>query len=131
MEKFCSKLLCKALSLKQRAGIIEIIEGGDYYAKISGVYHVWKAQEANIKNKEIINSLIEIGALEGIKRIRTPEYPFEEDVIKFLRWLRSLGMPVSMAIIQERALMVGQGSHVPDFKASIGWMHRLLKRSNF
>ena len=122
MEKIRRKPLRKALSLKQRADIIKRIEGGESYSKICAAYHVSKAQVANIKkNKENINSLIEKGASEEIKRIRKPEYPIiEEEVMKFVRWLRSQRMPVSMEIIQERARMVAQGSQEPDFKASIG-----------
>ena len=132
MEKSRSKPLRKAIYLKQRADIIKTIEGGESYAKISKVYHVSKAQVANIKkNKKNINSLLENGASEEIKKIRKPEYPIvEKEGMKFVRWLRSQRMPVSMAIIQGRARMVGQGSQVPDFKASVGCMHRFLKRNN-
>ena len=61
-----------------------------------------KAQVANIKKqKENINFLVENWASEEIKRIRKPEFPIiEEEVMKFLRWLRSQRMPVSMTIIQ-------------------------------
>ena len=100
---------------------------------MSEVYHVSNAQVANIKkNKENINSILDNGASEEIKKLRKPDYPIiDEEVMKFVRWLRSQRMPVSMAIIQEKARMVSQGSQVPDFKASVGWMHRFLKRKTF
>ena len=93
----------------------------------SKAYHLSKAQVANIKmDKGHINSVLDNGASEEVRRLRKPEYNNRRGIYEFLKWLRQC-TPVSMAIIQEEARVVARGSRLPDFKASTDCTHGIFK----
>ena len=101
MEKSRGKNRRKTLSLKQKADVIRRIDQRESYGKISEVHHMSKAQVENIKkNKENINSILDNGASEEIKKLRKPDYPItDEEAMKFVKWWRSQRMPVPTAIL--------------------------------
>ncbi len=63
------------------------------------------------------------------KEVQRKHPAVESGVSQFLLFIRSQHLAISMRMIQERVLSVLESSGITDFRASRGWLEKVLRRS--
>lgn len=86
----------------------------------------WKLQRVSI-----FKCLSTKKCFRGPKRGHHPE--MEEELVEFIRSQRNQGFPVTSAIIQVKARELARARGIPHatFRASRGWVDRLMRRHGF
>ena len=55
----------------------------------------------------------------------------ERDVLEFIGFVRNERLPVTLSLIQTRALLSAEVRQHNNFKASRGWVAKFLRRTGF
>lgn len=121
----------KTLTLQEKYNIIRKIESGMQQTVLCKELNLSKTTVSGIwtSRQKILQE--SYGKSLSIKKIRNP---IRTDVDKLLlEWFktqRSLNMPISGPILQQKAEHFGRLVNGPDFKCTSGWIERFKKRYN-
>lgn len=130
------------LTISQKIQIAEEIQSGVSFASLQRTYKVGPRTLSRIK-KEASNLKKQahaVGLTLDAKAIRPTTFPLiEERVMQFVCLSRCVNMPVTLAVISQRALMIRDEllnmegdtynrETLRKFTASKGWAHKFVKR---
>ena len=127
-----SKKKSRELSIKEKVLVIKQKESeGKSQRELAKIFGVSKTQiQSTLKRKADVLAAYEDNLPNDRKRIKT--FQFEEDIdLLTFRWFqraRSLNLPISGPLIQEKALSFANSLKKTDFKASNGWLNRFKTR---
>lgn len=122
----------KILTIREKVKIISQIDGGKRKIDVAREFNIPPSTlTAILKKKEKILLKSRTSENLNIKKIRnTTHQQLEEAVMLFIDQSRSLNIPLTGAIIQQKAKIYADKLGVINFKASDGWLSKLKKRHN-
>ena len=127
-----SKKKSRELSIKEKVLVIKQKESErKSQRELAKIFGVSKTRiQSTLKTKADVLAAYEDNLPNDRKRIKT--FQFEEDIdLLTFRWFqraRSLNLPISGPLIQEKALSFAKSLKKTDFKASNGWLNRFKTR---
>ena len=123
----------KVLTLDERVKAIKLVESGKSSRKVAEDFGVGRTQiQETLKRKREIMEDYENNLNPTSKRPKR-ESNFEQVNELILKWIKdanSRRISVSGPLVQQRALKFAEELGLNDFKASSGWLEKLLKRNN-
>lgn len=112
--------------------VIELHEKGKSERKLADIFSCGKTQINSIlKEKNAIRKEWEDFKFRGVKRLRTEKFPdINEALLEWFKTARTKNIPISGALMQEKALEIADAIGVKDFQASNGWLEKFRTRNN-
>lgn len=122
-----SKAGYRSLTFDVKRKIVDAIEAGEKKSKVAAEFDIPRSTLSTIwKNRHEIPSN---ESRSSRMRIRKTEHPaIENSVLQWFQQCRRENVPVSGALIKEKALWFAAQLKINDFKASDGWLDKFKKR---
>ncbi|GBN07071.1 Tigger transposable element-derived protein 4 [Araneus ventricosus] len=120
------------LMLEQRIGVIESHEKGNPERKLADIFGCGKTQINNIlKDKIMICTEWENFKFQGVKRMRMEKFPeINKALIEWFKSARAKNIPISRALMKQKAMEIADALGTKDFCASNGWFDKFRVRNN-
>lgn len=119
-----TKRVLKCLSIEEKYKLIKDVEDGLKKKEAADKYGIPASTVSTIfKNKESIINSFESGFRLCSKRVRTPKFKnVDKAVLDWFSATRSQNMPISGAILKEKAIEFAKRFGDDNFTASTGWL---------
>ena len=119
-------------SLREKCQALKDLEKGMSNKDVAAKYNVPKNTLSTwVKNKEKLLSSLEKGSNVKRQKLRTGNFELvDKAILKWFKSMRSQNVPLSAAIIQEKAIAFSKEFNVENFQASDGWLRRWKERNN-
>lgn len=120
----------KFLSLKEKAQVIAEAESGKKKSNIAHDFGISPSSVSTVlKNKDSIQKALASGTSAQHKKVTLPKHEeLDKAVYTWFVGARAKNVPLSGAIVQQKALNYACLLGVDDFKASTGWLSRFKAR---
>jgi hypothetical protein len=118
------------LTLKQKIAIIEEKANGSKTSELCKMYNVVRSSIMRILKKEQeIKSFAQTRNAKKVKRISVVKYhELQTTLYAWFQQKRAEGFVVNRATLQRQALLFARRMEIPSFKASNGWLQRMIDR---
>ncbi|GFT58262.1 major centromere autoantigen B [Nephila pilipes] len=124
----------KALTLKEKADIIEEFDKNPFLSKVALArkFNLSRTTLHSIvaKREAIAESMMKYGSFSSMRK-KSRTSPFQEIEGKLLMWLeyaRSLHLPVNGFLLRQQAIIIAKDLGFAQFTASNGWIERFKSR---
>lgn len=122
----------RILSLKEKVEIIRSLNGKRFpIRELAEKWKIGRTQAAEIlKNKEQLLNLFQSGMNENAIRIHKGGRSelIDKVVLEWLNRARSKNVPLSGALVREKAMEIARHLNIDNFKASNGWLDKFKTR---
>ncbi|GBN23659.1 Tigger transposable element-derived protein 4 [Araneus ventricosus] len=120
------------LTLEQRIEVIESHGKGNSERKLSDIFGCGKTQINKIlKDKITIRKEWENFEFRDVKRMRMEKFPeINEALIEWFKLARAKNIPISGALMKQKAMEIADALGTKDFCASNGWLVKFRVRNN-
>ena len=124
----------RELTLKEKISLIEKSENEQLSCRqLAAAFNIGKTQASTILKRKA--EYTELYAENGVGERKRKVFKTGNEDINSLMWewfqkARSVSIPVSGPMLQEKALMFAEQLGKTDFKASNGWLDNFRKRHN-
>ena len=119
------------LKLKQKIQVLHFVQSGYSVPQAAKKFDVHPRTVMRILvQKNELYDMEAQGAPVDVTRVLKGRYPdVERDVLEFIGFIRKERLPVTLSLIQTRALLSAEVRQHNDFKASRGWVAKFLRRT--
>lgn len=133
MTKMSSKRKQMSIDLKTKQLILVEVEKGTLpKTKIAKKFGILKSTLSTIiKNKDKIDEAVALGSTNSTKRLRKPMLEdVEKELLKWFKKAKDSNIPLSGALVREKAKEICFSNGVEHMACSDGWLWRFQKRYN-
>lgn len=119
------------LKIKQLV-LVEVEKGALFKTKTAEKFGIPKSTLSTIiKNKDKIDEAVALGLTNSTKRLRKPMLEdVEKELLKWFKKARDSNIPLSGALVREKAREICISNGVEHMACSDGWLWRFQKRFN-
>ena len=119
-------------SLREKCQALKDLEKGMSNKDVSAKYNVPKNTLSTwLRNKKKLMDSLETGANAKRQKLRTGSFDLvDKAVLNWFKIVRSKNVPLSAALIQEKAIAFAKQLNVENFQASDGWLRRWKERNH-
>ena len=131
LEKARTVASRKNLTIEEKIRIIHFLKSGNNTAQAAKKFKVSARTVRRVSHaSDDIADMEQSGVPIGVSRPLKARFPeIEHDAMTFVHFILSERLPVTLSLIQERALMSAAAHNIPTFKGSRVWLTRFLRCS--